>query len=228
LGIENPINHPIYKNSGRPFKIVGVVPDIVYGTLHGEKSGIVFNNYTKPDVYSTLTIRVNPENFAQTMESIRSRIAHVIPNVPVQIKFYNTELMAKYEFDYAIKRTVLFFAIIAALLTVSGLVGYSINAILKRIKEIGVRKVNGASEWTLLGFLNRGLLIKCVLALLLFSPLAWYIVNLGLENYAYHIAINPWVIVVLSAIVIVVVFVTISLAVWNIVKRNPVDALRYE
>lgn len=228
LGFENPMNQTIYKNGGIPFKIVGVIPDIVSGTLHSEKSGIVFNCYTDPDVYSTITMRINPEMFVETIAEVQQKISAVVPNVPVQIKYYNTELMASYEYDYAIKRTVTFFAIIAALLTIAGLVGYSINSIQKRVKEIGVRKVNGASEWSLLKLLNRSFVLKTIAALVLFSPLAWYIAKIGLQNYAYRIPVSPVTIALLSVLVVLVVFITISVAVWSVVKRNPVEALRYE
>jgi putative ABC transport system permease protein len=108
------------------------------------------------------------------------------------------------------------------------LVGFSVSSIQRRVKEIGVRKVNGAGEWSIVLLLNRRFLLKSFLALLIFSPLSWWLISTWLNNYAYHVHIRPGTIAALLLLILGVVFTTILLAVWNIVKRNPVEALRYE
>ena len=164
----------------------------------------------------------------EVIREIQSRIEDIVPDEIIQIKYYDTVLKANYEFDYAIKKTVSFFTVIALLLTIAGLVGFSVSSIQKRVKEIGIRKVNGADEWSLLLLLNRNFLLKSIGALLIFSPLSWWLITTWMENYAYHVPVKPLTIAALSFLILGVVFVTIFLAVWNTVKRNPVEALRYE
>ena len=228
LGLEDPINQTIYRNFGQPFIIAGIIPDLIYGTLHSGKQGVVFNYYDEPDVYSTLTFSLDPNNTEKTLKAIKNKVAEIVPGTIPQVKFYDAELMASYQLDYAIRKAIIFFAIIAVLLTISGIVGYSINSIQKRIKEIGVRKVNGASEWSLLQLLNRSFIIKSIISLLLFAPVSWWLTNTWIQNYAYHIDISPVVFGVLSLVIVMVVFTTITLAVLENVRKNPVEALRYE
>ncbi len=205
-----------------------VVPDIVSGTIHSEKKGIVFSRYDMPYVYSILTIRIAENRMTQTVNDIRSRIDQIVPGETIQIKYYNADLRANYKEDYAIKKTVSLFAIIAAILTIAGLVGFAVSSIQKRVKEIGVRKVNGAGEWSIVLLLNRSFLIKSMIALLIFSPVSWWLIKTWLDNYAYHVQFRFDTIVALSLLIIGVVFTTVLLSVWNTVKRNPVESLRYE
>ena len=205
-----------------------VVPDIVSGTIHSEKKGIVFSRYDMPYVYSILTIRIAENRMTQTVNDIRSRIDQIVPGETIQIKYYNADLRANYKEDYAIKKTVSLFAIIAAILTIAGLVGFAVSSIQKRVKEIGVRKVNGAGEWSIVILLNRSFLIKSMIALLIFSPVSWWLIKTWLDNYAYHVQFRFDTIVALSLLIIGVVFTTVLLSVWNTVKRNPVESLRYE
>ena len=228
LGLENPINESIYQNAGKSFTIVGVVPDIVSGSIHTEKSGIVFSRYDEPYVYSILTIRIAKSRMIETVKDIRTRIEKIVPGDTFQVKYYESGLRANYQSDYAIKKTVSFFAVIAAILTIAGLVGFSISSIQKRVKEIGVRKVNGAGEWSIVLLLNRSFLLKSFCALLIFSPLSWWLITTWLNNYAYHVQLRLLTIAALLLLILGVVFTTILLAVWNTVKRNPAEALRYE
>lgn len=228
LGLDDPLYKHIYGNGGEAFTIVGIVPDIVAGTIHNEKSHIVFNRYSEPSVYSILTLRLNDKLLTETRREIVSTIQRIASDRPVDLKFYDQQVLRNYEFDYAIKKTVTFFSIIAIILTIAGLVGFFLSEIVKRVKEIGIRKVNGASEWSLLLLINKGFIIKTAFALIVFSPIAYWLCKLWLGSYAYHVPLNPMVWIVLSLSIEIVVFVSISVVIGRAIKKNPIEALRYE
>lgn len=228
LGFENPLYKTIYQTRGRQFTIVGVAKDIVSGTIHSKIDGIVFQKFYEPDTYTLLSIKMDEKNMLATSEYVTRTFEKLMPNTNIQLKYYNQDIEAAYKTDFALKKAVTFFAIIATLLTIAGLVGFAISSIQKRMKELGVRKVNGATEWNLLTLLNKNLVLKAGITLVLFIPISWYLVNSWIQFYAYHVPITPIVFAVALMLVLFVVFVTVSITVWNAVRKNPIESLRYE
>ena len=229
LGIDNPLHQNIYQSRGRQHFIAGVAKDIISsGSVHSKMQGIVFSQFHEPDCYTMLSCKINTHTLLSTSAQIKNKIEQLVPGSIVEVKYYNNDILDAYKLDFAIKKAVSFFALIAGILTLAGIVGFSVNLVQKRIKEIGIRKVNGATELSILILLNRNFITKTSITLLFFVPLTWWLINSWLQNYAYHIPMNYLVFPVFLLAILLVVFTTVTVAVWNNINRNPIETLHYE
>ena len=120
------------------------------------------------------------------------------------------------------------FSILSIVLAVMGLFGIVLNTISKRTKEIGIRKVNGATVSEVLAMLNKGFLKWIVLSFAVACPLAWFIMSKWLENFAYKTTLSWWIFVISGVVALVVATLTVSWQSWRAATQNPVEALRYE
>jgi len=226
INADNPIGKYLYRDGRK--KIKAVVPNIITGSLHTKKQPIVFSKYNEPSAYSTLTIRLSRNNMSNAIREIKETINKIVPNQIVIVKFYNHDIEQNYQFDKTVEKTISFFALLALLITISGLIGFSINMVNKRTKEIGIRKVNGATTASILIHLNKNFISIIAIALLIFIPLSYYLVRLWLQNYAYAVNISPWVFVVASLLLTTIVLLIVSISTYKHANRNPVKSIRYE
>jgi putative ABC transport system permease protein len=120
------------------------------------------------------------------------------------------------------------FTFIALFICSMGLLGMSLLLTQRKVKEIGIRKVNGASSGTLIQMLNWQLLKWVMISLLLAAPIAFFAMNQWLENFAYKTNLAWWIFALAGFIAIAVAFATVSLNTWRAARRNPVESLRYE
>ena len=227
FGFQNPVEKTIYFWKS-PVVIRGVVNNFVTGSLHSAMQPVVFNLYDGSSVYSVLTARLAPQGTLNTVRKIKTTIQHIVPGQIVQVKFYNASLRANYQLDRAVKNTVILFSALAALITLAGLVGFTLSMIHTRTKELGIRKVNGASVNSLLLLLNRVFMWNIAIALVIFIPVSWQISKLWLQQYAYAISMEWWVFVLASALIAAAVLGVVSFFTFRAARRNPVEALRYE
>jgi len=222
----NPVGHYLYRGGAREIK--AVVPDFIAGSIQSKMQPTVFVKYTEPSVYSTLSIRLSKNNQKEAIEEIEAAISRIVPDQYIQIRFYNADIDENYKFDRTVEKTISFFTLLAILITISGLVGFSINMVKKRSKEIGIRKVSGASSLSILLLLNRHFILNTLIALLLFIPLSYLLVVIWLENYAYAVNISPFVFIVASVLLILIVLIIVSLASLRYAQIDPVKTIRYE
>ncbi|UBM63167.1 ABC transporter permease [Candidatus Sulfidibacterium hydrothermale] len=227
FGLQNPVGKTIYFWKS-PMIIRGVVNDFVTGSLHSAMQPVVFNQYDQHSVYSVLTVRLAPQGIRNTVRKIKSAIQHIVPGQIVQVRFYNASLQANYQLDRAVKNTVVLFSILAALITLAGLVGFTLSMIHERTKELGIRKVNGASENALLLLLNKVFMWNIAIALVIFIPVSYQISKLWLQQYAYAVPMKWWVFVLVSVLITAAVLGVVSIFTIKAARKNPVEALRYE
>lgn len=226
FGFQHPVGKNIYRNGSR--LIVGVVDDFVTGSLHSATQPTVFSRYQEPSVYSVITARISATGMAAAVHKIEKTIRRIVPGQIVRVGYYNMTLQENYRFDRAVKNTISFFSILAALITLVGLVGFILNMIQARTKELGIRKINGASVNDLLLLLNKIFMWNIVVALLIFIPVSYQISKLWLQQYAYAVSIKWEVFVLVSVFVSISVFGVVSIFTFRAVRKNPVEALRYE
>jgi len=224
---KNPVGKTLYFYKS-PVVIRGVVDNIVSGSLHSTMQPIVFSRYDRPSVYSVVTVRIASAGMLSTVKKIQKTIQRIVPSQIVQIEYYDTSLQENYQFDRAVKDTVSFFSILAALITLAGLVGFTLSMINARTKEMGIRKVNGASEKSLLLLLNKVFMWNIAIALVIFIPVSYQISKLWLQQYAYAVTLRWWIFVLAAVLVSAAVIGVVSIFTFQAARRNPVEALRYE
>ena len=123
--------------------------------------------------------------------------------------------------------SITFFSLIALALTCMGILGQVFMICLSRVKEIGIRKINGAKISEVLLMLNRDFIKWFVLAFLTATPVSWFITHKWLENFAYKTSLNWWIFAIAGVIALMIIIVTVSWTSWHAAIRNPVEALRY-
>ena len=227
INAKNPIGKYLYRGgSGR--KIKAVVPNLITGSLHTKIEPIVFLKYNEPSVYSILSIRLSKKGLSTTLKEIQDVFDKIVPNQYIQIKFYNSDIEKNYEFDRIIEKTTSFFTLLAMLITLSGLIGFSMNMVNKRTKEIGIRKINGATNTSILVLFNKHFLLNILIATIIFIPISYYLVELWLQNYAYTINISIWIFVLVAILIGILVLITVSTTTHKYANLNPAKTLRYE
>ena len=224
---KNPVGKTLYFHKS-PVVIRGVVDNIVSGSLHSAIQPIVFSRYDEPSVYSVVTVRIASAGMLGTVKKIQKTIQRIVPGQIVQVNYYDTSLQENYQYDHAVKDTVSFFSILAALITLAGLIGFTLSMIHTRTKELGIRKVNGASEKSLILLLNKVFMWNIAIALVIFIPVSYQISKLWLQQYAYAVTLKWWIFVLASVLVSAAVIGVVSIFTFQAARRNPVEALRYE
>jgi putative ABC transport system permease protein len=133
-----------------------------------------------------------------------------------------------YKKDEQMGKAIMYFSLIAIAIAVLGIFSLSLLICQKRLKELGIHKINGAKLWDLLLLLNRNFLIILAVSFAIASPIAWYSMSNWLERFAYKTNIGLGIYLVSGILVSLVTIVVVSWQSWRFAKVNPVEALRYE
>jgi putative ABC transport system permease protein len=147
---------------------------------------------------------------------------------PFDFQFLDTQIDAMYKTEQRLGQLFNFFAILAIFIGCLGLYGLITFSIEQKIKEIGVRKVLGASISQIVYMLSKEIIICIVIANIVALPVSWYWMNKWLQDFAYRININWWAFVLSGGIALVIALATVSFQAVKAALANPVDSLRYE
>ncbi len=224
LGLKNPIGAKI--TNGDTWTVVGVVDDFIFESLKGKGYAglcMVLRGYP-----SLLSIKVKPENLQETLNGINSVWNKFSPNQKINYSFLDESFASLYQDVERTKNIFSCFAIVAIFVAALGLFGLATYVTQQRTKEIGVRKVLGASTMRLLKLLSGDFIKLVFVALVIASPVAWWAMNQWLRDFNYKIDIN-WMYFFLAGMgAILIALGTISYQTWKAIRTNPVDSLRDE
>ena len=207
-------------------KIIGVVKDFHFKKMH-QPIGFFQLKYN-PKSVNHITVRIDGKNIPETMISIESAFKQIEPELELTYHFYDEWVNSMYKKEERQAAAVRIFAIIAIVLSLIGLFGMVETVIVKRIKEIGVRKVNGAKVREILILLNGDFLLWIIVAFLIACPVAYYFMDKWLQSFAYQTEMSLWVFIGAGVVTALIAIITISWQSINAAKRNPVESLRYE
>lgn len=207
-------------------KVIGVVNDININSLHTGVSPVAFQ-YTN-DYYSSINLRLVAGNTGRQIEELQKVWGKLLPYEPMTFEFYDEYFNSLYKKEDRQAETLSVFSLIAFIITCLGLLGQIIQTTQRRIKEIGIRKINGATMAEIMTMLNWEYMIEVLIAMALATPIVFYSIRLWLNNFAYKTDLNWFVLVVSGLIALGVTLLTVSLQSWRAATRNPVEALRYE
>ena len=212
------------KFSGR--NVLGVVNDININSMHTAIVPVAFL-YSK-HFFNALNLRLVPGNTGQQMKQIRKIWNDLLPDEPMAFAFYDNYYNSLYLKEDRQAQALTAFSIIALIITCLGLLGQIMQTSERRVKEIGVRKINGAKISEILTMLNKDFVKWVILAFVIASPIAYYAMNKWLENFAYKTELSWWIFALAGALALGIALLTVSFQSYKAASRNPVEALRYE
>jgi putative ABC transport system permease protein len=216
---------PIGKRLGN-FVIVGVVKDFHFRPLQHSIEPLILTN--DPQNIMSVNIRIAPENRAETLKFIGDTYRKHRDDRTFSYQFFDDMLQEKYRAENYLRNLTFLFATLAILIAMLGILGMSVFSITKRTKEIGIRKVNGARISEILAMLNKDFVKWVLIAFVIATPIAWYVMNRWLENFAYKTTLSWWIFALAGMLALGVALLTVSWQSWRAATRNPVEALRYE
>jgi ABC-type antimicrobial peptide transport system permease subunit len=219
---------------GRDRAIVkGVVEDFHSGSLHGKIRPCVF--YSNPGAYRVVNIKLESSAIMGKSGILQGNLnkldqswKKIFPDQPFEYVFLKDLIAGYYKSEYKAMNLFLLFAAITIFLCVLGILGLSLSMNERRTKEIGLRKVNGATVPEVMILLNRNFVKWVSVAFIIACPLAFLAMQKWLENFAYKTGLSWWVFVISGLLALAIALLTVSLQSWRAATRNPVEALRYE
>ena len=226
LGEANPIGKFI-KPDNKEFQIVGVVSDFNLYSLHQEAQPITLQMQPGSRI-GYILVRVNPKNLTGAMETIKAAWKTVAPKQEFIGSFLDENTERWYKKEQRLSTIFSSAAGIAILLSCMGLFAIALLTIQQRTKEIGVRKVLGASVGSIVTLLSKDFLKLVLAAIVIASPIGWWAMNKWLQDFAYKIDIEWWVFALAGALAIVIALLTVSFQSVKAALMNPVKSLRSE
>lgn len=211
----------------RPLKIVGVVQD-----FHMDKT----TNKIKPLILcpikegwiSYLSIRLAPGNQTATIRKIKESYEALMSGRSIEVNYYSSVLDAKYKNEVGFSLLLLLFSALTIFVTILGLISFIYLTTQQRTKEIGIRKVNGARAFEIIGLYWKNSIYIVLLSLLLGICITWPIVTNWLAQYPFKVRIDGWVLLITTVTILLVNFLIVTWLTWRAALKNPVEALRYE
>ena len=225
---ESPIGKEIFRFRGTETitgRVVGVIKDIHHNTLHNKISPICFETSSSA---MFLSLKINPANVERTLPQIETIWNKYIKDRPFDYRFMDAHFVTLYDTESRLGKILLIATLLSILIACLGLLAMSTFIIQQRTKEIGIRKVLGASTFGILGLLSKDFLKLVFIAFLIITPFAWYVMNQWLQDFAYRIEINWWIFVFAGAIAILIAFLTVSIQSLKAALTNPVESLKNE
>lgn len=209
------------------FDIVGVVKNFHFKDLHIgiESFGFVLNNGNN---HNYMVAQLTGGNIGNNLNSIGKTWNSLIPNEPFEYSFLDQDFQKNYLAENRLSKMISYFTLIAILISCLGLFGLATFSAEQRIREIGLRKVLGASASNLVTLLTKDFLKLVLIAVLIASPLAWYIMDKWLQTFAYKVDISWKVFVLTTFLAVVIAIVTVSFQAIKTALVNPVKNLRTE
>lgn len=214
---------------GQQRRIIGVINDFHFDSTKETIKPLALilrADFGKRSKFAFLKYKADKK--AETIQFIKNTWDKVAPNKELDYKFWNEQLDARYQNEERWSLIITYSAIIAIIISSLGLFGLTILIINKRIKEIGIRKVNGAKTKEILSMLNGEFIKWVAFAFVIACPITYYILNKWLNNFAYKTNISWWIFVLAGIITVGIALLTVSWQSWRAAKRNPVESLRYE
>ncbi|MBK8561915.1 MAG: ABC transporter permease [Saprospiraceae bacterium] len=229
LGLNDPneaVDQVFHLWGSRELRIVGVTDDFHTHSLRHEHMPLTLTNDKK--FLWQAGVKIRPDNLPSTLAAIQAAFDEVMPEQVFEGQFLDEEIAKFYEDDRRLAATCKGFGLLAVFISCLGLFGLATHAASQRVKEIGVRKVLGASTTGIIGLLSKDFLTLVVLSLVIASPLAYWLMDKWLQDFEFHTKIHWWVFVLTGVLALVVAFATVSYQSVKAALANPVKSLRSE
>ena len=229
LGFKNPeeaVHSHISTYWGADYEIIGVLNSFHQLSLKENLEPLYF--ILQPRALSYYAINFKGENVQEAIEQIRSSWDHHFPDYPFNYFFLDQYFDKQYQYEQKFSSVMGLFSGLAVFIACLGLFGLTSYAIVQRTKEIGIRKVLGATVTNVIGLFTRDFVKLILAANVIAVPLVYFGVSRWLESYAFRIALGWWLFAVPFVLILLIALVTVSLQTIKVALRNPVESLKYE
>lgn len=233
IGIDQPVGETITwkwrDRQPKPYKILGVVRDMVMESPYEPIEPTLFFVKALNGGVSWMNIRIKPQIAASiALPKIETTFKNIVPSVPFDYKFVDDEYALKFAAEERISRLAAFFAVLTIFISCLGLFGLASFVAEQRTKEIGIRKILGASLLNLWRLLSKEFLILVVISLFIATPLAYYFMHNWLQDYQYRTELSWWIFAGAALIAIAITLFTVSFQAIRTAIANPIKSLRTE
>ena len=229
FGWDSPAGHTMeYPGQKKNGPVVGVLKDFNFASLHAPVEPLVVSLNTNARYYRNIAVRIEPAEKGRTVRSILNTWKTVLPGRPFEYYFLDDSFRDLYAPETKLRAIVFTFTLIGIVVACMGLFGLVTLAVEKRVKEIGIRKVLGASAGGIVGLISTDFLKLVLMANVIACPIAAYGMNRWLQEFAYRTAMSPWIFAVTAAATVVLALLTIAVQAVRAALANPVESLRYE
>ncbi len=207
--------------------IVGVVKNFNFESLYNTIKPFGFTT-SIGNKYSYVITNVRTANYASLLKEMESAWNKINPGIPFVYSFLDNDFQKNYEKDQRASSIVSYFTFIAILIACLGLFGLSAFSAEQRTREIGIRKVLGASVTNVAALLSKDFIVLVLIAIVIASPLSWFIMTKWLEDFAYRTEISWWMFALAGSLAIFIALLTVSFQAIKTAIANPVNSLRTE
>jgi putative ABC transport system permease protein len=226
MGTGSAIGKKIYDGT-HYFDVIGVVNDFVYGDMYGQSDPVIFFHYPQSAKYIYVRMKPNADP-KQVLAKLEGVLKNHNPAYPFEYTFVDDQFNQQFKSEMLVSTLSRVFAILTIIISCLGLFGLAAYTAERRTKEIGIRKVLGASVSGITRLLSKDFLQLVFISTLIAYPLAWWAMNKWLQGYAYRINISWWVFIVAGIGAMVIALITISFQSVKAALMNPVKSLRTE
>ncbi|MYK99685.1 MAG: FtsX-like permease family protein, partial [Gemmatimonadetes bacterium] len=229
LGWEGaPLDKKIRLGNFKDGRVIGVVRDFHVRSLHSGIEPMMLQLAPGPDPLHYLAIRIAPDDVAETMGFLESNWREIYPDDSFTYSFLDEDFNRLYQNEARQGSIFRSFSMLAVFIACLGLLGLASFTAEQRTREIGVRKVLGASASGIVALLSKEYVRLVVYANLIAWPIAYFVMNDWLDGFAYRTDLSPWIFVLAAALAIAVTMLTVSYKAVSVAHTDPVDALQHE
>jgi putative ABC transport system permease protein len=231
IGFKEPVNQKVYvlediqSNKTKAFTILGVVKDFNYNSLREQVTPLALFLGVQN---GSIAFRINSQNIPALISQIENRWKAIAPAQPFSYSFMDDDFNNIYQSEQKIGVLFISFAVFAIVIACLGLFGLVTYAAEQRIKEIGIRKVLGASATNLVGMLSKDFLKLVSIATIIAFPIGWWAMNKWLQAFAYRAGISWWIFLLAAIVALMIALLTVSFQAIKAAVANPVKSLRTE
>jgi putative ABC transport system permease protein len=231
LGFKEPVNQKVYvlqdiqSNKTTPFTILGVVKDFNYNSLREQVTPLALFLSVQN---GSIAFRITSNNIPSLISQIENKWKAIAPAQPFSYSFMDDDFNNIYQSEQKIGAIFISFAVFAIVIACLGLFGLVTYAAEQRIKEIGIRKVLGASVTNVVGMLSKDFLKLVSIATIIAFPAGWWAMNKWLQGFAYRTGISWWIFLLAAIVALMIALLTVSFQAIKAAVANPVKSLRTE
>ncbi|MCE7040604.1 ABC transporter permease [Dyadobacter sp. CY312] len=211
---------------GRKGEVIGVVKDFNYISLHQKIEPLTLP--LEPNASRYLSLKIKSENLPETLAQVERIWKKLAPQRPFLYSFLDQDFDRQYQSDFRFRKIFTTFSVLAILIACLGLLGLATYTAEQRTKEIGIRKVLGASVVRIVALLSGDFVKLVIIAVLIASPVAWWAMSKWLQGFAYRIEIQWWMFALAGLVVVVIALVTVSFQAIKAALMNPIKTLKSE